>query len=60
MLQFKNKDVIEIYTKTTPVIAVYIYGQKIWPDKQDIIYSCFYNGYWVDENPWTDNTPWAD
>ncbi len=57
MLKFRNKDVTAIYAKTTPVIAVYWYGQKIWPS---IILSSFYNGYWVDQYPWTDNTPWAD
>ena len=62
MLKFKDKDITAIYIKTTPVIAVYLRSQKIWPTSilPDVIFSSFYNGYWIDEYPWTDNTPWTD
>ena len=30
------------------------------PREDDIILSCYYNGYWIDEYPWTDDTPWVD
>ena len=29
-------------------------------NEDDIILSCYYNGYWIDEYPWTDETPWTD
>ena len=57
------------------ILAVYMRGRLIWyptKDKEndhpseeddngdDIILSCYYNGYWIDEYPWTDETPWVD
>ena len=34
----------------------------IWPigKKGEMVLSCFYNGYWIDEYPWTDDMPWQD
>lgn len=63
-IKIQNGDVVAIYTRQLPVIAVYLRGQKLWP--KDItpiinkILSCYYNGYWIDEYPWTDDTPWTD
>jgi hypothetical protein len=63
-INIKNKGVKSIYYSSLPVIAVYTRGQLIWPIKTepiiDIILSCYYNGYWIDEYPWTDDTPWTD
>lgn len=58
----KGRRVDNIYIQNRPIIAVYTQGRKIWPDKIeiDIILSCYYNGYWIDEYPWTDDTPWTD
>lgn len=56
-----NRGVGNIYYKGRPIISVWIKGEKIWPnDIIDTIYSCFNNGYWIDEYPWTDNTSWTD
>lgn len=68
-INIKNKGVKSIYYSSlpaiaVPVIAVYTHGQLIWPIKTepiiDVILSCYYNGYWIDEYPWTDDTPWTD
>jgi len=44
------------------IAAIYKNGIMIWPiGKQgEMILSCFYNGYWIDEYPWTDDMPWQD
>lgn len=50
------------------VLSIYFRGQRIWPEKiidnkdddENIIISCYYSGYWIDEYPWTDDTPWKD
>ena len=62
-----NSDVVAIYIGQLPVVAVYGREQKIWPVQQqptepiiEEIFSCFYNGYWMDEYPWTDEIPWTD
>jgi hypothetical protein len=60
MIKINGKSVIGIYKQAIPVIAVYTRGQLVWPDIDDIILSCYYNGYWIDEYPWTDDTPWTD
>jgi len=54
-----GKGVANIYYHSRPVSAVYVKGQKVWPDIT-IILSCYANGYWIDQNPWTDNTPWTE
>lgn len=56
-IYINGKPVTAIYRNQIPIVAVYRNGYKVWPD---IIMSCFYNGYWIDEYPWTDNTPWTD
>lgn len=59
-----GRKVGKIYYQGQPIIAVYVNGEKIWPEAIipiiDVIYSCYYNGYWMDEYPWTDDTPWTD
>lgn len=63
-IYINGKGVDLIYYRGLPVTAVYMRGRKIWPEDIepiiDTIYSCFYNGYWMDEYPWTDDTPWTD
>ena len=43
------------------ILYVYSNGRLIW-SKNTIsdVFSCFYNGYWIDEYPWTDEQPWTD
>lgn len=62
MIRIKDKKVMGIYKQIIPIIAVYTHGQKVWPEDiiPDIILSCYYNGYWIDEYPWSDDTPWTD
>ena len=42
-----------------PIIKIYYKENIVW-EKDQIIKSCFANGYWIDEYPWTDNTPWTN
>jgi len=44
------------------IAAIYKNGVMIWPigKEGDMILSCYYNGYWIDEYPWTDETSWQD
>ncbi len=57
----KNNRVSSIYYQGYPIISVYIKNEKIWPeDIIDTIFSCYFNGYWIDEYPWTDDTSWTD
>ena len=60
MIYIKGNSVDGIYIKNTPVSAVYVGKELVWPDILDVILSCYYNGYWIDEYPWTDDTPWTD
>lgn len=62
-----SRGVKYIYAHSWPIVAVYTQGMKIWPRRIsakdpsiDVILSCYYNGYWIDEYPWTDDTPWTD
>ena len=58
-----DRNVDKIYYRGLPVAYIYIRGERVWPkdsDIIDVILSCYYNGYWIDEYPWTDNTPWTD
>jgi hypothetical protein len=59
-IYINGRGVDKIYYQGRPIIYVYTKGRKIWPDALDIILSCYYNGYWIDEYPWTDDTPWTD
>lgn len=63
-IYIKNRGVESIYYSGLPIVAVYTCGQLVWPvDIEpiiDVILSCYYNGYWIDEYPWTDDTPWTD
>ena len=63
-LNVNNSEVDSIYINAEPLIAIYCNDEKIWPEDIipviDIILSCYYNGYWIDDYPWTDDTPWTD
>lgn len=61
-IYINGRGVKNIYVQARPVIAVYTQGMKIRPEDTsiDVILSCYYNGYWIDEYPWTDDTPWTD
>lgn len=60
MIRLNNKNIIAINMNGKSILSVYLRGQKIWPDILDIILSCYYNGYWIDEYSWTDDTSWTD
>ena len=62
MIKFNGKEPRSILYMNRPVLAVYINKKLIWPQKKisDIILSCYYNGYWIDEYPWTDDNAWTD
>ncbi len=51
-----------IYFGKNQIGEIYFQGEKIWPIGTwgDMILSCFFNGYWIDEYPWTDETSWTD
>ena len=59
-----GRNVDKVYYRGIPVLQIYARGQLVWPIKDDpiidVIISCYYNGYWIDEHPWTDDTPWTD
>lgn len=63
-IYIKDRGVDSMYIQGLPVISVWTQGRKIWPEHIepiiDQIFSCFFNGYWMDEYPWTDDTPWTD
>ena len=74
MIKQKTNNIDAMRVNGLEILAVYMRGRLIWyptkdkendnpqgdDDKDDIILSCFYNGYWIDEYPWTDETPWTD
>jgi len=57
-----NRPIGSIYKNGRAIKAVYHIGRLVWSKQPviDIILSCYYNGYWMDEYPWTDDTPWTD
>lgn len=61
-IKINNNSVQGVYIQQTPVLAVYINGQLVWPEQSPItdVMSCFAAGYWIDEHPWTDDAPWTD
>lgn len=66
-IRINNRGIESILYNNRPILAVYVNGQKVWPEEIipidpiiDEILSCYYNGYWIDEYPWTDDTPWTD
>lgn len=59
-IYIKGRAVDAIYVNGRSIKSVYIKDRLVWPEALDIILSCFYNGYWIDEYPWTDDTPWVD
>ena len=65
MIIVNRKNVSEMYIGGYKVLSAYMHGRLLWPEskedeKDDEIFSCYYNGYWIDEYPWTDDTPWTD
>lgn len=63
----RKKQVVNLYQEERPVSRIYYKNKLVWiykfPEDNpiiDIILSCYYNGYWMDEYPWTDDTPWTD
>lgn len=71
MIKHLKKNVDSMCVNGLNILAVYMRGRLIWLPKDnsnpheedpidDIILSCYYNGYWIDEYPWTDDTPWTD
>lgn len=69
MIKINGSDVSAIFIKGSAVSSVYTRGQLVWPENQenppivipeDTEFSCYFNGYWLDEYPWTENTPWTD
>ena len=74
MIKQKTNNIDAMHVNGLEILAVYMRGRLIWyptkdkendnpqedDDEDDIILSCFYNGYWMDEYPWTDETPWTD
>lgn len=63
-IRINNRGIESILYNNRPILAVYVNGQKVWPEEIipiiDEILSCYYNGYWIDEYPWTDDTSWTD
>lgn len=59
MIYVQNRPVLAIRLGRNIIRRVYAKDQLFWPSKLDI-YSCYSNGYWIDEYGWTDDTPWAD
>ena len=60
MIKVNGSDIIGVYYLGTPILAVYINGEKIWPGDNPDVYSCFAAGYWIDDYPWTDDDSWTD
>ena len=61
MIRYNNKNLLAINFGSKPIIAIYYKREKIWPSiNNDIIESCFSNGYWIDDYPWIDDLPWKD
>ena len=63
MINIHNHDIVGVYSGSKDIVQVYSGLKLVWQKykpKDDIILSCYYNGYWIDEYPWTDNTPWTD
>lgn len=74
MIKHMTEEIASMHINGLEILSVYMRGRLIWPIKpkdegdtpggddtpDDIILSCYYNGYWIDEYPWTDETPWTD
>lgn len=58
MITKGNKSIVGIYYKNKPILNVYERSRLVWSSMLALIASCFYQGYWIDENPWTDDTSW--
>lgn len=64
-LIINDSEIDDIYVNNDALLAIYYNDEKLWPKDIiipiiDIILSCYYNGYWIDEYPWTDDTSWTD
>lgn len=61
MIRINNKKIVAMYINGQSILSVYTQGQLIWPEEIiKKIFSCYFNGYWIDDDPWTDDTPWTD
>lgn len=72
MIKHMTEEIASMHINGLEILSVYMRGRLIWPIKpkdeegedntpdDDIILSCYFNGYWIDEYPWTDDTPWTD
>ena len=65
MLHINNHEITGIYRGLREIKEVYdgIYLVWVKPGQNgegEIILSCYYNGYWIDDYLWTDDTPWTD
>ena len=54
-----DKSVSAIHFQDKSVSFVYYMDRLIW-SVEDVIQSCFYNGYWIDDYIWTDDVCWTD
>lgn len=59
MIYVQSKPVLAIYAGDYVITRVYAKDQLFWPSTLEI-FSCYSNGYWMDEYGWTDETTWAD
>lgn len=59
MIRTNNKDIIDIHVGRKAILAEYLGAKLVW-EKISQIFSCFSNGYWVDEYPWVDDEIWTD
>ena len=63
MIHINNHDIVGVYSGSKDIVRVYSGYKLVWQKhkpEDDIILSCYYNGYWMDEYPWTDDTSWTD
>lgn len=59
MIQINNRSIIGIHKGTREIMAVYKGTRLVW-EKISSIFSCYSNGYWIDEYPWVDSEIWTD
>ena len=61
MIRKDNKGFISMYIGGQEILSVYTQRQLVWPEQIiNKVLSCYFNGYWEDDNPWTDETYWVD
>ena len=59
MIVFNNKEITDIHLGRKAILAVYKGAKLVW-EKITEIFSCFSNGYWMDNYPWVDTETWTD